>query len=316
MRQTKLIFIDGLPHSGKSSTTQRIERVLTRHGIACRSFLEGASGHPIHFWNTPDMADADMFLEKSLENWIRFVKGARDRDVVNIFDASLFMSFARVLMCFKRKPEEILRLVDGVLNISEVLHPVMIYFHHTDVVGHITELCRQRGIKWGWGNMARSVLLTPYARDNGMKGPRGMVAFWSRVQDLGNELYRRISIPKISFGNPSGNWDNTCTQIGAFLDIPLEKGLFFSKEYLNKFEGRYHDRTSGRGVTVRLKNDDHLFLIGFGWPRRMIPLGLEMFCVEGTFFEVKFACSQEEPTWLEIHKEKLKDSPPRILYRV
>ena len=317
MRSTKLIFLEGLPHSGKSSTAQWLKRGLAQNVVPCRLFLEGASTHPIHSWRGPDMENPEKFVHKSMENWTRFAERAQVLSEITIFDALLLIGFARVLMGFRQPPEEIGRLVERVLKITEGLQPVMIYFHHTDPVAHIIGLCRKRGMKWGLANMARAVLLTPYAMAQKMEGTRGMMAFWSRLQDLTNGLYGNLSIPRISIGNPSDDWRKTHTRISEFMEICISENLSFSRKQLEKFVGRYHDRQSGRGLTVKLEGHQQLTLLGFGGPRRLIPLDHQLFCVEGTFFHIKFLGSEKAtPHGLEIYREKAKDALPRVLHRL
>lgn len=47
--QTKLILIEGLPGSGKSTTAQRVHEILTERNLKARLFLEGNLDHPADY---------------------------------------------------------------------------------------------------------------------------------------------------------------------------------------------------------------------------------------------------------------------------
>lgn len=49
MRPTKLIIVEGIPGSGKTSTAQYVHRLIEAKGIEARLFLEGNLDHPADF---------------------------------------------------------------------------------------------------------------------------------------------------------------------------------------------------------------------------------------------------------------------------
>ena len=47
MLGTRMIFVDGLPGSGKSATAEYVASELERRGIPCRLLRERQTGHPL-----------------------------------------------------------------------------------------------------------------------------------------------------------------------------------------------------------------------------------------------------------------------------
>ena len=99
---TKLIVVDGLPGSGKSTTCQWLELQLQRSGIKARWLPEAEIPHPL-WWYTqwdgatylpPDFDQIPMtkFIETSLAKWIDFVALVQASEAVYIPESAFFQN--------------------------------------------------------------------------------------------------------------------------------------------------------------------------------------------------------------------------------
>ncbi|MHA1908363.1 MAG: hypothetical protein ACW98Y_13775, partial [Candidatus Thorarchaeota archaeon] len=75
--KSKLILIDGIPGSGKSTTANFIHRQLQRNSIESRWFHELENSNPLfnsEYVQTRTITDAEEYIEKTLERWSKLVK--------------------------------------------------------------------------------------------------------------------------------------------------------------------------------------------------------------------------------------------------
>src|SRR5262245_23480749 len=93
--RSKLILVDGLSGSGKSTQAQWLEAQLHKVDVPARWFWEGEIGHPLHWfseWWQPDfdfaeyLTDVTVSMEQSLERCETFVQQAIREDTITIFD--------------------------------------------------------------------------------------------------------------------------------------------------------------------------------------------------------------------------------------
>jgi len=98
MLNTKLIFVDGISGSGKSTIAHYIARQLEKNGIKAKWFHEEEFGHPLHISdyekkeneNTLDWATR--VIDKSAQRWTDFHIKTSNENTVNIIECFLFQN--------------------------------------------------------------------------------------------------------------------------------------------------------------------------------------------------------------------------------
>lgn len=133
---SKLIFVDGLPGSGKSTTAQFVALQLQKHNLKARWFYEVEEPHPIHYW---DAANRDEFAQKSLQLWRLFAASARQSDEITVLESSLFQrTLGLVLARYENINEE--WLIEYYAELQEIiveLAPMLVYYYQVDVAEFI-----------------------------------------------------------------------------------------------------------------------------------------------------------------------------------
>src|SRR5262245_20350008 len=99
MRETRMIFVDGLPGSGKSTTAAHVAGELEQLGIPCRLLREREADHPLNVGGdlhpSGRTTGARMFAEytvgsfvdESLARWSAFGAEAMGSDCVHVLDS-------------------------------------------------------------------------------------------------------------------------------------------------------------------------------------------------------------------------------------
>ena len=136
MLNTRLILIDGITGSGKSTTAQFLANQLKKNGVKVKWYHEEETNHPLGYEEDVEVfasqAETDKFLETIPRLWRQFVKQARLSHEVHIIESHLLQDTVRIL--FQNNIEEA-RIVDFVEEIEDIikpLNPALLYFHQQD----------------------------------------------------------------------------------------------------------------------------------------------------------------------------------------
>jgi thymidylate kinase len=83
---SKLILIEGLAGSGKTTTTEHLASILQYQGVECQYFSEDADPHPIPCLEY----EIEGLTPKMVSLWKAFVKQAVNKPVVTIIESRLW----------------------------------------------------------------------------------------------------------------------------------------------------------------------------------------------------------------------------------
>lgn len=145
--KTRLIIVEGLPASGKSTTAGLIARILNENGIHALCFDEGDPDHPT---DPPeyDFEDFETERRKILESWRNFVKQAPE-DTVYVFNCVLLQNpITEAMFRFDRTKEEITDYIHEIAAIIRPLHPAVLYIDQPGIEYYIDQAIEERGKDW------------------------------------------------------------------------------------------------------------------------------------------------------------------------
>ena len=96
MKNTKLILIEGLPGSGKSTTARNLAAAIRDLGFRCHDYQEWASDHPIEIGRLDNMAEvmasSRVREQHVLQQWDRFAIQAQHQDTITILEARFWQT--------------------------------------------------------------------------------------------------------------------------------------------------------------------------------------------------------------------------------
>ncbi|KOR89282.1 hypothetical protein [Paenibacillus solani] len=151
----RLLIIDGIPGSGKTTTATRIYNRLTSQGKGARCLLEQAENHPLlppmeqyYALNTDEGADA--FIRQLVDRYSRFVEEQlSSSEDIAIIESVLFQDIVSVSHLQGMNIAQLQSFTESLQLLLMPLNPHLIYYYHTDVEGQWRYICGIRGNKWG-----------------------------------------------------------------------------------------------------------------------------------------------------------------------
>lgn len=150
---TGILFIDGLPGSGKSMAAEAVGRHLSHS----RVWLETAPHHPL-LAATPDLMGAAFADIHEMHSWDSFASAALGRlefflktagcDVLYVFESHPLQSTVRVLFQLDAPETTILQFWSDLQDRLAFMRPRMIYFQENNPLQAMKDIARKRGPAW------------------------------------------------------------------------------------------------------------------------------------------------------------------------
>jgi hypothetical protein len=221
--QTRLVIVEGIMGSGKSTTARWIAARLEAAGLRALAITERIDPHPVRgtdgldHWFQPWLdVTTEGLADRCLAKWRRFVAQAQSAETIYALDGQLFHGDLTNLFLMGAKPAALAKYCETVAEIARPLAPLLIYFYQSDVEHAIRTIAAERGEEWikyqvDWK------LQTPYSRRLGLSGLDGLVALYKDYRALTDELYSRLDLPKLAIDNSQHTWDTYYQQIHARL---------------------------------------------------------------------------------------------------
>ena len=213
-QENRRILIEGLPGSGKSTTTVYLQALLQRCGIDCRRYLEEDRPHPI---DCTDFATHGL-AGKVMPLWLNFADGAGREPVVTIIESRLWQNTALFMYMSECSLEEITSLNHQVGQVLLPLAPVLVYLDEEDTETALRRLYTLRGKKWmdetmGWTTQY------PWFISRGLNDFAGWVRFFAEWRQVAEQLYADWPGKKLKILNPHADWAGSYRQLRAFLQV-------------------------------------------------------------------------------------------------
>jgi len=193
----QILFIDGLPGSGKSMAAKAVGGSVSDS----RVFVESAPNHPL-LVGTPDrmgaaFADiheihsADSFAAAALGRLESFLEGA-GHDVLYVFESHPIQSTVRVLFQLDAPQTTISQFWSNLQDRLAMAQPRLIYFHERNPLQALKEINRKRGPTWE-SYLVEALEQSPWMRARALSGVEGadqMVVAYADLIDQLAELWR------------------------------------------------------------------------------------------------------------------------------
>jgi hypothetical protein len=188
----QILFIDGIPGSGKSTAAQAVGRAVS----GSRVFDETAANHPL-LVGTPDpmgaafadihkLYSAESFAAAALERLQSFL-GTAAHDVLYVFESHPMQSTVRVLFQLDAPQATILRFWSDLQERLAVTKPRLIYFREHNPLQALKEANRKRGPVWE-RYLVEAFEQTPWMRARALSGVGGADQMFVAYADLVDQL--------------------------------------------------------------------------------------------------------------------------------
>jgi hypothetical protein len=233
MRDTKLIFVEGLPGSGKTTTASWLASRLQAERLLVNLFLEHQPEHPLNVGGTLHPSGYTTgeaffqrytpasFVQESLQRWQAFVRTALQAEAISVLDSYPFQNTVRVLLQLNATPDCMREYAGHVEALVMPLQPVLMYFNHRDLAHAfhtLSTISAQRGTAWT-DSIVELVTHCPYAMARHLEGFSGALAVLRDYKQLTDALLRQSRCPRLVLEDCAGAWEGCYRQIEAFLGL-------------------------------------------------------------------------------------------------
>lgn len=231
MIKTKLILVDGIIGSGKSTISQFIARQLEKNGIKVKWYHEGSIENPIICTGEDvkstgiDEFSPDFCLWVTnfyLQRWKEFISVIENGDIVYVMDSCLFQRFFMPMIWHDLETDKAKEIMHDLLNSMKSLNPQIIHFYQPDTITAIKKICDQRGSDWK-NSVFGSDENSYYAKNRNLKGEEATFSLWQKISGLALELLNEFESQKLLIDNSEQKWDHYRRQISEFLEIEFKQ---------------------------------------------------------------------------------------------
>ena len=194
---SRVILIEGLPGSGKTSLAEWLCAELQARGVSASWIPELDRGHPVIDRETMRTAKAHGYAERCVARWEAFsrrVQGLQSPSVF-ILEACLFQSTVRFLIEYERAAHEIEAYLPAVEHCLARLRPHLVYLTQTDVEAYLQdEVIRRKGNDIV-SRIAKYSATTPFAVSRGLSASSALVPLYATYRSLCDDMVKRSRMP-------------------------------------------------------------------------------------------------------------------------
>jgi thymidylate kinase len=283
-RANRLIIVEGLTGSGKSTMAHFIARQLQHNGIDADWFHEGEFHHPIFIDVESNIEEV---MEAMLGKWRAFVEWIESSGKVIVVEACFFNNVIESLLVHNVDRPRIIEYGYELQEIVEPLNPALVYLVQPDIVNALARNFGDRGDGFK-DYVIQYATSTPYATQRGLEGYEGMVTFWRDFVSVTDELFHNYHISKLMIDSSVGDWDGHDHRVLEFLSIPPVQEHTVSRGEALRFVGTYRDEKNSRQFTVQYLDSELAVNLFLNTKTRLIRKTERVFWAAGWYFEVSF----------------------------
>jgi len=302
MKRHKLILIDGITGSGKSTTAHFLARQLDRNHIYAQWFHEEQSDHPLIY----PYADVDTlddpqqvlkFMDTYPKQWEQLVQRIIDEDSIYIIESYFMQNTIRPLFQNNLDKETVTRFFHTLVEIIKPLHPLLIYFHQENAEMAIRRLWRKRGVAWknGFIHIDKK---TPYVLTNKLEGEKAVLDLWTHYQNFTNQLVAQRQFDTLIFENSNGEWEVYYQKIRDYLKLERKEERKEPSGDLTKYIGRYGSNQNGsiHRFTIDIRDGGLICYLYWDSGSRLLPCDSHKFHIEAFPLDIIFHEKDNEMT--------------------
>ncbi|MDA3887049.1 MAG: hypothetical protein PF638_15795 [Candidatus Delongbacteria bacterium] len=287
MINTKLILVDGLPGSGKSTIAHFLARQMELNDIKVKWIYETIDDHPLEYHVKEFKLETflDEFESAYPDHLQKFIDQILKDEYTYIIDSSLFKEILGRDILLDQNQDRIFsnRMFEKVCSILKPLNSVYILLYQNDVEKSIDNICTIRGKAWG-NSYINAYDGSIISKKRNLKGKKALLGIMQEISDLALKLFPEMDIKKLLIENSKLEWDQYRKQILDFLELKQVEEKLFDTSF-EEYCGEY------LGIKIHI-NNKRLCIDSF-WPNlKLIPVDNDVFEFEG--FPIKFKFIRDE----------------------
>jgi len=206
-----ILFIDGLPGSGKSMAAEAVGGHLSNS----RVFVETAPNHPLlvaapdrmgaAFADIHEIHSVDSFAAAALGRLESFLESAGS-DVLYVFESHPIQSTVRVLFQLDAPQTTILQFWSDLQDRLALVQPRLIYLQESNPLQAMKEINRKRGPVWE-SYLIEALKQSPWMQARALSGVEGADQMLVEYADLIDQLADLWRFPMLTLPARPENYD-------------------------------------------------------------------------------------------------------------
>ncbi|MDF2474355.1 MAG: hypothetical protein K0R21_2137 [Anaerocolumna sp.] len=222
MIDTKLIFIEGIPGSGKSTITDFISNELSRIGENNIPYFEWTENHPIvvddEVWFTHDkLKSLNTYKQLNYQKWSEYVGETADNSNIGIFDCSFIQNPVNAFLLLLNEDSTVIHeFYKDLFKIIGSLNPILIYLKQDNVETTFNRVFNSRPEKWG-KFIVDYICNSEYGNENGLSGVEGVIKYLKNRQSIEDEVFEYYPYKKLLINNSDFNLSKVKDTVCNFL---------------------------------------------------------------------------------------------------
>ena len=151
----RLVIVEGIMGSGKSTTMRFIARNLRDSGLPALPLHERTEPHPVratdeleHWFEPWRDTTPQLLASRALVRWTAFVEATQRDSPISVMDGQLFHGDLTHLLLMDADSALISDYVSALAAIIAPLNPFVLYLWQKDVGHAIRTVCTERGSEW------------------------------------------------------------------------------------------------------------------------------------------------------------------------
>ncbi|HAG90547.1 MAG TPA: hypothetical protein DCL41_01670 [Bdellovibrionales bacterium] len=219
---SKVIVVEGLPGSGKTTTAQNIASFLETKGHSVELFLEYSQNNPVGFlWNEetiPDAIKKTTLEEYPFSSWLKVPSKGSD---ITVLESRFLQNTSYFWMLNGKEdntaasiPKKILEEINGHSEFK------LVYLNHSDPGIHLKNIIEERKPKHpNWIPFVTNFHdKQPWLQKRGLEGESGFykaLLYWAGLQE---KIFEQLDCSKMEIINPNDDWEDCLKNVFAFVE--------------------------------------------------------------------------------------------------
>jgi hypothetical protein len=208
----RLVIVEGIMGSGKSTTMRFIAEHLERAGHQSIPIHERTFPHPVratdeleHWFEPWRDATPQNLATRALNRWTAFVEATRQRTSIPVLDGQLFHGDLTHLLLMEAEPALIVEYMRELTTVITPLNPFVLYLWQEHVEDAVRTVCAERGPEW-IDYQVNWKLAAPYCVRKGFVGLDGLISLYRDYRQLTDALFSELPLPKRAIETSGRDW--------------------------------------------------------------------------------------------------------------
>jgi hypothetical protein len=210
-----IVLVEGLPGSGKTTTSEQIAATYVQHGESCECVGELAEHHPVLGRAVRRLHGRSDYDEICLAQWANFIERVGERPRV-VLDGCAMQSTVRFMF---EDGWPIARIESYWQRFEQSFRRVpvaFVYLAHPNPAVFIREQMATTRVDV-WAKIARHVEQTPAGQALMKVGTDPTIGFWAQYRRLCDGLVARTTLPLLRCDIGHG-WQNVAPKVHRWLN--------------------------------------------------------------------------------------------------